>query len=254
VSVFSTDRAEGEHARTDLVESGNLTGRIAGTTAELGHLIGHTPAADRALLGTDDALLVVTDKPALGRTLMSRRTALRGDSAQRWVRVMCTGHREASLTPAQRIWARQELERVAAKLVGEHGMRVAIHGGANGADLYWAAAAHDGAQVDDVWAYLPFPTQTKGWTPEQVGQWHWLTGLQPDGAASLRWFAAQEFSVGALHHRNDAMIADADAVVAVLDPGKTGGGTVSVLAKVGTTRPVITLDVAARTVRMSVAL
>jgi len=109
--VTSVDAA----GRMNLVESGNLTGRIAGTAAELGHLIGHTPAADRALLGTDDALLVVTDKPPLGRTLMSRRTGLRGDSPQRWVRVMCTGHREFSLTPAQRIWARQELERVAAK-------------------------------------------------------------------------------------------------------------------------------------------
>ncbi len=237
--------------RMNLVESGNLTGRIAGTAAELGHLIGHTPAADRVLMDTGDALLVVTDKPSLGRTLMSRRAGLREDRPGRWVRVMCTGHREFSLTPAQRIWARQELERVAAKLVGEHGMRVAIHGGANGADLYWAAAAHDGAQVDDVWAYLPFPAQTKGWTPEQVGQWHRLTGLKPDGAASLRWFAAQGFSVGALHHRNDAMIADADAVVAVLDPDKTGGGTVSVLRKVGTSRPVVTLDVVARTVRLA---
>ncbi len=237
--------------RMNLVESGNLTGRIAGTAAELGHLIGHTPAADRVLMDTGDALLVVTDKPSLGRTLMSRRAGLREDRPGRWVRVMCTGHRERSLSPAQRIWARGELARVAAKLVGEHGMRVAIHGGANGADLYWAAAAHDGAQVDDVWAYLPFPAQTKGWTPEQVGQWHRLTGLKPDGAASLRWFAAQGFSVGALHHRNDAMIADADAVVAVLDPGKTGGGTVSVLRKVGISRPVVTLDVVARTVRLA---
>jgi len=236
----------------NLVESGNLTGRIAGTAAELGHLIGHTPAADRVLMDTGDALLVVTDKPSLGRTLMSRRAGLREDGPGRWVRVMCTGHRERSLSPAQRIWARGELARVAAKLVGEHGMRVAIHGGANGADLYWASAAHDGAGVDDVWAYLPFPAQTKGWTPEQVGQWHWLTGLKPDGAASLRWFAAQGFSVGALHARNDAMIAD--AVVAVLDPGKTGGGTVSVLRKVGISRPVVTLDVVARTVRLSVAL
>ena len=236
----------------NLVESGNLTGRIAGTAAELAHLIGHTPAADRGLMDTGDALLVVTDKPSLGRTLMSRRAGLREDRPGRWVRVMCTGHREASLTPPQRIWARQELERVAAKLVGEHGMRVAIHGGANGADLYWASAAHDGAGVDDVWAYLPYPQQTTGWTPEQVAQWHWLTGLKPDGAASLRWFAAQEFSVGALHARNDAMIADAG--VAVLDPDKTGGGTVSVLRKVGTARPVVTLDVVARTVRLSVAL
>lgn len=238
----------------NLVESDNLTGRIAGTAAELAHLIGHTPAADRGLMDTGDALLVVTDKPSLGRTLMSRRAGLREDRPGRWVRVMCTGHREASLTPAQRIWARQELERVAAKLVGEHGMRVAIHGGANGADLYWASAAHDGAGVDDVWAYLPFPAQTKGWTPEQVAQWHWLAGLKPLGVASLRWFAAEKFSVGALHARNDAMIADADAVVAVLDPGKTGGGTVSVLRKVGTSRPVVTLDVVARTVRLSAAL
>ena len=240
--------------RMNLVESGNSTGRIAGSVVELAHLTATGPAADQALLATGDALLVVTDKPPLGRTLMSRRAGLREDRPGRWVRVMCTGHREASLTPAQRIWARQELERVAAKLVGEHGMRVAIHGGATGADLYWAAAAHDGAGVDDVWAYLPYPQQTTGWTPEQVAQWHWLAGLRPLGVASLRWFAAEEFSVGALHARNDAMIADADAVVAVLDPGKTGGGTVSVLRKVGTSRPVVTLDVVARTVRLSVAL
>ena len=235
----------------ELAESGNLTGRIAGTAAELAHLTAPGRAADQALLATGDALLVLTDSPGAGRDLMTRRGALRGDGPDRWVRVMCTGHRERALSPVQRDWARDELARVATKLVACHGMRVAIHGGANGADLYWAAAAHDTAQVDDVWAYLPFPAQTRGWAPEEVAEWHRLTGLKPDGAASLRWFAAQEFSVGALHHRNDAMIADADAVVAVLDPGKTGGGTVSVLRKVGTSRPVITLDVVARTVRLA---
>lgn len=234
-----------------LAESGNSTGRIAGTTAELAQLTAAGPAAEQALLTTGDALLVLTDSPGAGRALMARRAVLRGDGPDRWVRVMCAGHRERSLRPAQRDWARGELARVATKLVACHGMRVAIHGGATGADLYWAAAAHDTAQVDDVWAYLPFPGQTRGWAPEQVAQWHRLAGLKPDGVASLRSFAAQHYSVAALHHRNDAMIADADAVVAVLDPGKTGGGTVSVLRKVGTSRPVVTLDVVARTVRLA---
>lgn len=235
-----------------MADQGTVTGRIAGTAAELAHLTAPGVAADHALRATGDALLVLTDSPGAGRALMTRRAALRGDAPDRWVRVMCTGHRERSLSAVHIGWARDELARVATKLVDRHGMRVAIHGGANGADLWWAAAAHDGAQVDDVWAYLPFPQQTRGWTPEQVGQWHRLTGLTPDGVASLRSFAAQEFSVQALHARNDAMIADADAVVAVMDPGKAGGGTVSVLAKVGTSRPVITLDVVARTVRLAV--
>lgn len=187
----------------------------------------------------------------LGKALMRHRAVLREDPADRWVRVMCTGHREKSMDPNQRAWVAAELERLASKLIAEHGMRVAIHGGANGADLAWARAADD-AGVDSLWAYLPFPNQTKGWTDQQKADWTHYTSPRPEGAATKRWTLGTDYDVRLLHARNDGMIRDANLVIAVLDPSKTTGGTVSALKKIGTSLPVITLDIVAR--RVSIAL
>ena len=160
----------------------------------------------------------------LGRTLMQVRSSLRRDPASRWTRVMCTGHREQSMTPAQRAWVAVELARVARKLVDEHGMLAAIHGGAVGADLAWARAAHE-CGVEDLWAYLPFPQQADRWRPDQVADWTLHGSLRADGGRATRSeFLADRFSVGALHDRNYWMIRDSDAVVAVLDPAKTRAG------------------------------
>lgn len=171
---------------------------------------------------------------------------------ERWAQVACTGHREKSLTPDQRSWMHTELHRVAAKLIAEHGMRVAIHGGANGADLAWAAAADD-CGVDELWAYLPFPQQTRGWHPDQVEVWQRYTRLRtedPPGFATERVFMGDIYAVQLLHARNDLMIRDCEVMVAVVDPARTTGGTASVLHKIGPSKPVIVLDVVARTVKL----
>jgi ribA/ribD-fused uncharacterized protein len=69
----------------------------------------------------------------LGRHLMRLRSTL-DPSAQedRWVRVACTGHRPHLLPAGSHDWVEQELRRIAAKLVAEHGTEVAISGAATG--------------------------------------------------------------------------------------------------------------------------
>jgi ribA/ribD-fused uncharacterized protein len=226
----------------------------------------YTAALASRLVQTGDALLVETnthhdqhwgdcDCPThaslvganhLGRTLMSLREQLRGTpstpSGQRWTRVMITGHRDKYLSPQQKKWAATQLERSTQKLVNDYGTKVAIHGGANGADLMWARAAHAGAL--EVWSYLPFPEQTKGWNPDQVAQWKDATTLTSDsGLSTYARYLDTVYSVAGLHRRNSWMIRDANAVIALYDPQKTTGGTASALKKIGTTLPVIRLDI-----------
>lgn len=185
----------------------------------------------------------------LGRTLVGHRAALRGDRPDRWVRIAATGHRPQHMSPAQQAWAAEELDRIAAKLVAQHGMRVAINGGAIGADLMWAHAAHS-AGVEALWSYLPFPEQADRWTPEQRDDWKHVTSGRPLGLSTRAWVIGDSYDVRTLHARNDAMMHDAQAMVAIVDPSKTTGGTASMLAKVGRRMPVIRLDIAAREVRI----
>lgn len=235
----------------------------------------HGTEAAEFLLGTGDEVLVETNtwhdthwghctceqhrawpgRNELGLALMRQRELLRSASqdaasGERWVRVMCTGHRDQHMTPEQRTWVDEELARVAAKLVAERGMRVAIHGGANGADLAWAKAA-DRAGVDSLWAYLPYPNQIRGWSEQQRADWAYCTSPRSaGGAATKRWTLGDAFDVRLLHARNDAMIRDAQAVVAVHDPEKTTGGTASALKKIDGSLPIITLDIRNRTVKI----
>jgi hypothetical protein len=188
----------------------------------------------------------------LGQALMRLRAQLAGEPPDLLRRVACTGHREQHLNDEQIAWMHQELQRVAVKLRQHHGMQVAIHGGANGADLAWAQAAVR-AEVDELWAYVPFEAQADRFNPSQRQQWEAYTRLRSDGGyADLRWCFAADYDVRLLHARNDAMIRDADAFVAVVDPAKTTGGTASALQKLargrvdGSRVPIIRLDVAAR--------
>jgi ribA/ribD-fused uncharacterized protein len=189
---------------------------------------------------------------ALGRTLMRIRGELRGDPPDRWVRVMCTGHRDQHLDGEQRAWMNDQLDRIAAKLITDYGMRIAIHGGAIGADLAWARAA-DLAGVEALWAYLPFPQQPDKWNETQRRAWREYATLRDadePGRATRVEYLAQEFSVAALHARSDWMIRDSDAVVAVHDPEKATGGTAKAVSKVGQSKPVIWLNPRARTVKI----
>jgi ribA/ribD-fused uncharacterized protein len=188
----------------------------------------------------------------LGQILMRLRGQLAGESPDLLRRVACTGHREQYLSPDQLRWMHQELARVAIKLRTVHGMQVAIHGGATGADLGWATAAV-AAGVDELWAYIPFEAQAKQFNPDQRRKWDEYTNLIEDGGlATLRWCLGTGYDVRLLHARNDAMIRDADAFVVVIDPSKTTGGTASVLRKLakgrvdGSRVPIICIDVVAR--------
>jgi hypothetical protein len=193
---------------------------------------------------------IVAGNNMLGRTLMSVRSEIRGDPPNRWVRAMVTGHRDRHFTPAQRAWMDSELDRIAAKLISEHGTRVAIHGGANGADLGWARAATD-AGMEALWSYLPFPQQTEGWSDVHIGQWREMTTLRCAGGRSSRTeYLADRASVAALHARNEWMLRDSDVVIAVADPNKTTGGTVQTLRALGPRLPLIYLNVVDRDVRI----
>jgi ribA/ribD-fused uncharacterized protein len=181
----------------------------------------------------------------LGRALMQLRDQLTAAPADRWVRVACTGHRPQHLPAGSQHWVTTELRRIAGKLIAEHGMRVAISGGAMGSDLWWADAAHEaGAKI---WVYQPFPQQPDRWSADWQ-QHHQRVRATAARVATL----AQTFSVTALHARSDWMIRDCSALVAVVDPEHTHGGTYQALRKALSRRPVIYLDVRARDTRLVV--
>ena len=82
--------------------------------------------------------------------------------------------------------------------------------------------------------------------PEDVARWRELRER-----AAHEVVIANEYSVGALHARNDAMLSNCDLVVAVWDPSKTTGGTASAVQKAqGKGLPILHLDPVARTTVM----
>ncbi len=131
------------------------------------------------------------------------------------------------------------MRRIAAKLAADRGMEVAISGAAAGADLLWAEAARD---VDvPVWLYQPYRGHDGLW------QQDWR-----DRLTAARSYAARvdtlgtEFSVRVLHARNDWLIRDCGAIVAVLDPDRRSGGTWQALQRIPATMPLIRVDVRRR--------
>lgn len=170
---------------------------------------------------------------------MRHRARLASTPADRWVRVAATGHRPQGLPPGSEQWLADELRRIVAKLAVEHGTQVAISGAAAGADLIWAEAGHDNDLA--VWLYQPYTGHDARWPQD------WRNRL-----AAARGFAGrvdtlgERFSVQVLHARSDWMIRDCDALVAVVDPLATSGGTVKALQRVPATTPVIHVDVRSR--------
>lgn len=154
-------------------------------------------------------------------------------------KVMVTGHRPQHLSDPQRAFARGELDRIAQRLVAENGMTVGISGMAIGADMDWCyAVLAAGVQL---WGFIPFPQQPDKWTLYQRQEWDYLRGR-----CTRTWVGADRYSVGALHARNDAMLAEADLVVAVWDPTKVTGGTASCVQKARQLgKPIIHINVAA---------
>jgi ribA/ribD-fused uncharacterized protein len=173
----------------------------------------------------------------LGRHLMHLRSTLApAEHTDRWVRVACTGHRPHLIPAGSHQWVDDELHRIAGKLVTAHGTEVAISGAAAGADLTWAEAADQaGAQV---WLYQPYPGHDARW--EQS----WRDRLTAARALAARTDTlGPSFSVEVLHARSDWMLRDCDALVAVIDPRRRSGGTVTALRRVWPGTPVIHVDV-----------
>ena len=141
-----------------------------------------------------------------------------------WPTVMVTGHRPQHLPRDVHGWVRAELNRLAVKLRGEYGMTAGISGMAIGADLWWAdALVTNGIPL---WAHIPFPQQSKPWPQAARNEWERLLRV----ARKLTTYGGR-YDVKFLHARNDGMLREADAVIAVLLPGKTSGGTASAAQK-----------------------
>lgn len=156
-------------------------------------------------------------------------------------RVMASGHRVWP-SGADIIPMRDELRRVALKLRQEHGTTVALSGMAIGPDTWWASAALDVGM--ELWAYLPFRGQADLWWPADRRRYERLLAQ-----ASRVVVAGAGRSVRLYHARNDAMLTDSDLVVAIRDPARQTGGTVSVVQKARQQhKPIITISPDGQTV------
>lgn len=144
--------------------------------------------------------------------------------AQRFPRVMVTGHRPQGIPVESHDWVKLELERLAVKLRDQNGTEVGISGMALGADIWWAQAVKFAWL--DLWAFLPFPQQADRWAPADVALWQEMRSR-----AAHELVTAQEYSVQALHQRNSDMLENSDLVIAVWDPTTTTGGTYNTVVK-----------------------
>jgi hypothetical protein len=167
--------------------------------------------------------------------------------------VSATGHRE--LAEGDRVWARSELARVAAKLRDGWDCNTGISGMARTVDQDWAAVVVDAGLR--LCAMIPFPGQADRWPSPDQARWRELlrladrvvpvSGDDPVGGRA---------ATGMLHARNDTMLENSDAVVAVADPRRLSfrrhrvvGGTWSAVDKaVRRGLPVIWVNPAGRTV------
>lgn len=141
-----------------------------------------------------------------------------------WPTVMLTGHRPQHLHPSVRPWIRSELERLAVKFRDEYGATVGVSGMALGCDLWWADAVVKAGL--HLWAHVPFPQQPEKWAEADKTEWSRLCRV----ARKLKTYGGY-YDVKTLHARNDGMIREADAAIAVWDPRKTEGGTASAVRK-----------------------
>jgi uncharacterized phage-like protein YoqJ len=141
-----------------------------------------------------------------------------------WPAVMVTGHRPQHLHPSLRPWVRSELERLALKMRDEYAMTVGISGMALGPDQWWADAVVEAGLK--LWAHVPFPQQPDKWTEDDKAEWSRLCQL----ADTVKTYGGY-YDVKTLHARNDGMIREADAAIAVYDQRKTEGGTASAVRK-----------------------
>ncbi len=217
------------------------------------------PEFAKLLLGTGHALLVekttwcdnhwgccscnkhaaIPGKNVLGRFLMDQRTLLRPGDAQAWPFVACSGHRPQYLDPASHDWIRGELDRLAVKLAGEHGTKVGISGCAAGSDLWFASSVHRAGLK--LWLYRPYPGPDERW-PAQWRDEYAQAMLDADRVDTL----SSEYDIALLQRRNEWMLRDCSALIAVVDPLRKTGGTVNALKTMEKTKPIIRVDVRRR--------
>lgn len=145
--------------------------------------------------------------------------------SQTFERVMVTGHRPQGMTPEQTEFAKRALKAIGRQLKKDFGTVEAISGMALGVDTWWAIIALN--LNLELAAYIPFPQQPKPWWEADKKRW---TELRK--AATREVVCAEEFSVRALHIRNDAMIKAADLAIAVWSPSVLSGGTSSAVKKI----------------------
>lgn len=138
--------------------------------------------------------------------------------------VALTGHRRDGISHADRPWVVDTLGHVAARLGERYGAREAISGMAVGADTWWAQAALEHGL--SLAAYLPCPQQADRWATVDRETW---TSLR--SCASREWVASDHYTLQSLHSRNARMVDDCDALVAVLDPARSTGGTASTVRR-----------------------
>lgn len=164
-------------------------------------------------------------------------------SVEVYPRAMVTGHRPKYLTESEMAWSQVALHHTAWRLRSVYGTQHAIAGGALGADTIWALAAL--AAGMHLHLYIPFEDQPNPWPAYDQAVWAELRRK----AKTERIIGGKTYDVKMLHARNDAMLADADLVVALYIPGETGG-TASAVAKARSKRqPLLLLDPRGRTIR-----
>lgn len=153
-----------------------------------------------------------------------------------WERVMVTGHRPQKMTHLQAAYAQKELRRLALKLRDENGMKSAISGMALGTDTWWAEYAL-WAKVE-LWAFIPFPQQPDRWSDHDQRAWAWLRSQ-----ATEELVISDHYSVENLLERNSAMVAVADAAIAVWSQAAGKSGTSDAVAKIRQAgKPLIIVD------------
>lgn len=132
-------------------------------------------------------------------------------------------------------WPAAELRRTARRLARHHDTRVGVSGMARGGDLAWAEAVLEAGLA--LWAFVPFPQQTDGWDPQERHRRRILLAqaAKVDFVGDLAHVPAHQrraVAVRLLHQRNDAMLDECAAVVALLPSNVRSGGTFSCVDKV----------------------
>ncbi len=151
-------------------------------------------------------------------------------------RVMLTGHRPQALTASEQAWSKQQLYNTLKRLKAFHGVEEVISGFALGADTWWAQYA---LKLElPLAAYIPFETQPQPWRPKDQEKWGILRS-----SAAREVVLGENYHVGLLHARNDAMIKDSELAVALWKQSVSKGGTFSAVQKLRKLeKPLILID------------